>query len=90
MSETKRAECVKSCVTINVQHRVAKGSNGGTFFKFPGKSMGKGSEGLHELLITDQEVGGSIPSGRTISTPVFPSSLAFCRFSLPSMCYAMC
>jgi hypothetical protein len=42
-------------------HRVAKGSNGGTFFKFPRKSMGKGSDGLHDLLITDQEVWGSSP-----------------------------
>jgi len=58
-------------------HRVAKGSNGGTFFRFTGKSEGKGSDGLHALLITDQEVGGSIPSGRTISIPVFPSSPAF-------------
>ena len=58
-------------------HRVAKGSNGGTFFRFPRKTVGKGSEGLRDLLITDQEVGGSIPSGRTISIPVFPSSPAF-------------
>jgi len=58
-------------------HRVAKGSNGGTFFRFPRKTVGKGSEGLRDLLITDQEVGGSIPSGRTIFSLVFQGSNAF-------------
>jgi len=72
------SETVTSFVTsFGGVHRVAKGSNGGTFFKFPRKSMVKGSEGVRALLITDQEVGGSIPSGRTISIPVFPSSPAF-------------
>ena len=58
-------------------HRVAKGSNGGTFFKFPRKSVVKGGEGFAMLHTGGVEVASSNLAGPTIFTFVFQGSNAF-------------
>ena len=51
-------------------HRVAKGSNGGTFIRFPRKSVVKGSEGFAVLYAGGVEVASSNLAGPTIFASV--------------------